>query len=102
MRPGTGYADSVSAPAATILVPVLRQEDAWLEEAIRSALGQSVSCEVLVVTAPSTPPGNLAVIHRLARDAGDRLVLRPAPIGFPVALNVGFRAATEEAAENQW
>ena len=86
----------MSAPAATILVPVLRQEDAWLEEVIRSALGQSVSCEVLVVTAPSTPPGNLAVIHRLARDAGGRLVLRPAPIGFPVALNVGFRAATAD------
>lgn len=78
---------------ATILIPVLRQQDAWLEEAVRSALGQTVPCEVLVVTAPSTPASNLAVVERLGAEAPERLVLRTAAAGFPVALNVGFRAA---------
>lgn len=83
-------------PRATILIPVLRQEDVWLEQAIRSALNQSVPCEVLVVTQPPTPPGNLAVIQRLKDEAPDRLVVRPAPLGFPVALNVGFRGAAAD------
>ena len=86
----------MSAPPATILIPVLRQEDAWLEQAIRSALDQTVSCEVLVVTQPPTPPGNRDVIRRLQAGAPDRLVVRPAPLGFAIALNTGFRAARAE------
>jgi glycosyltransferase involved in cell wall biosynthesis len=86
----------MSAPGATILIPVLRQEDAWLEQAVRSALDQSIPCEVLVVTQPPTPPGNLEVIRRLQAEAPARLVVHPAPLGFAIALNTGFRAARAE------
>lgn len=39
----------------TIVIPLLRQRDGWLEQAVRSALGQSVPCEVIVVTSSLTP-----------------------------------------------
>ncbi len=83
----------MSALRATVLIPVLRQEDAWLDQAIRSALDQTAPCEVLVVTQPPTPPGNLDVIRRLRAGAPDRLAVHPAPRGFARALNTGFRAA---------
>lgn len=86
----------MTPPRATVLLPVLRQQDAWLEQAIRSALDQTVPCEVLVVTQPPTPPSNLATIERLRQEAPERLAVRLAPLGFPVALNVGFRAATAD------
>jgi glycosyltransferase involved in cell wall biosynthesis len=87
---------SVTGPRATILIPVLRQQDAWLEHAIRSALRQTVPCEVLVITQPPTPPGNLGVIRRLQQAAPERLVVQSAPLGFAVALNVGFRGAAAD------
>ena len=83
----------MSAPEATVLIPVLRQEDAWLEQAIRSALDQTAPCDVLVVVHPPTPPGNLAVVRRLQEAAPDRLVVHRAPTGFAIALNTGFRLA---------
>ena len=83
----------MSALQATVLIPVLRQEDAWLEQAIRSALDQTERCEVLVVTQPPTPPGNLDVIRRLQSEASERLFVQQAPTGFAIALNAGFRAA---------
>ena len=86
----------MTPPPATVLIPVLRQEDPWLEQAIRSALDQSVPCEVLVVTQPPTPPGNHDVIRRLQAEAPERLVVHPAPLGFAIALNAGFRAARAE------
>ena len=76
------------------MVPVLRQVDAWLEQAVRSALDQTVPSEVVVVTAPATPSGNRAVLARLQREAPDRLVVGEVPAaGYAAALNLGFRTA---------
>ena len=80
-------------PAASIVVPVLRQDDAWLEQAVRSGLQQTAPTEVVVVTAMATPPGNRAVLTRLADEFGDRLAVLEAPPGFGRALNCGFLAA---------
>jgi glycosyltransferase involved in cell wall biosynthesis len=83
----------MSAPEATVLIPVLRQEDAWLEQAIRSALDQTAPCDVLVVVHSPTPAGNLAVIRRFREAAPERLFVHRAPTGFAIALNTGFRLA---------
>jgi glycosyltransferase involved in cell wall biosynthesis len=83
----------VADAAASLVLPVLRQEDAWLERAVRSGLGQTAPCEVVVVTAPATPRRNRAVLARLADGAGGRLIVLEAPPGFARALNCGFRAA---------
>ena len=41
---------------ASIIVPLLTQRDAWLRQCVLSALRQTVSSEVIVVTSPRTPP----------------------------------------------
>lgn len=86
----------MAEPPASVVVPVLRQVDAWLEQAVRSALGQTVPCEVVVVTAPATPSRNRAVLTRLRPGAPDRLVVCEAAPGFAAALNLGFRTARAE------
>lgn len=85
------------APAATLLLPLRRQADAWLLHCVESALTQSVACEVLVVTHPETPPSNLDVLARV--DPGDgrlRVVCRPAGARFAGGLNHGFAEASCE------
>jgi len=52
---------------ATIVVPLLRQVDDWLDHSVRSALAQSVATEVIVVRSEWTPASNLRVLDRLAR-----------------------------------
>jgi glycosyltransferase involved in cell wall biosynthesis len=79
--------------SASIVLPLLSQEDAWLERAVRSALDQTAPCEVVVVTAPATPRSNRVVLARLAGEAGDRLVVLEALPGLARQLNCGFRAA---------
>lgn len=81
-------------PPASIVTALRRQNDAWLERSLRSALGQTVRAEVVVVTADETPSSNLAVLHRLGSEVGDRLRVyrRPRP-GFAVALNEAVRRA---------
>jgi GT2 family glycosyltransferase len=87
-----------SAPAppwlASIVVPLFDQVDAWLEHAVRSALEQTVACEVIVVHSPRTRQSNLEVLARLGA-GGDRLVVveRPAGCGFPGAINLGIARA---------
>lgn len=79
----------------TIVVPLLRQRERWLAQAVRSALGQTVSCEVIVVISSLTPVSNLEVLHASARDCPDRLVItREARRGFPAAINTGIARAT--------
>jgi hypothetical protein len=85
----------IQAPASVVL-PLLRQHDEWLARAVRSALVQTVLCEVLIVPCPATPVSNLRTLERLRRDASDRLIIREGPCGFAAQLNVGFRTATAE------
>lgn len=82
--------------AATVVVPLLRQRAAWLAQSVRSALTQTVPCEVIVVTSPATPAGNLAVLADL-RARWPNLGVRPqARAGFGAAINTGIAAATTE------
>lgn len=83
--------------AASVVMPLRRQNDEWLEQAVRSVLEQDVPTELVVVTAADTPRSNLAVLERLEPTAGGRLAVhrRPRP-GFAVALNEGIRRARSD------
>ncbi len=84
----------MSAPCvASIVIPLSSQNDLWLEQCVRSALGQTAATQVIVVTSPNTPPSNLAVLERLRAAWPELLVLRQTARGFANAINLGFRAA---------
>jgi hypothetical protein len=81
-------------PGVTIVIPLLRQREGWLAHAVRSALGQTVPCEVIVVTSSLTPVSNFEVLHAIARDLPGRLIVtREARQGFPAAINTGVARA---------
>jgi glycosyltransferase involved in cell wall biosynthesis len=82
---------------ASIVMPLLKQNDSWLELSVRSALGQTVECEVLVVTSRETPQSNHAILQRFA-DRGSRLrvVECPPTKRFAGALNSGIRLAASD------
>jgi glycosyltransferase involved in cell wall biosynthesis len=75
---------------AAIVIPLLNQQDAWLERCVRSALGQSISTEVIVVTSLHTCESNRAVLKELARDAPNLVVRQQDRGGFARAINCGF------------
>jgi len=79
---------------ATIVVPLLRQNDAWLDQAVRSAVEQTARCEVIVVTSRETPQSNHDVLRELAaRHDNLRVLFRDLPRGFPQTVNFGIHAA---------
>jgi glycosyltransferase involved in cell wall biosynthesis len=75
---------------ATVVIPLLNQQDAWLEGCVRSALEQSVSTQVVVITSPRTCDSNLAVLRELARNARNLAVREQDRDGFARAINCGF------------
>src|SRR6516164_9726287 len=84
-------------PAATIIIPLKRQQDAWLEQCVLSAVGQSASCETLVVRAADAPSSNLALLERLTKEWESLSVIVEEQLGsFPAAINLGIRWARAE------
>jgi glycosyltransferase involved in cell wall biosynthesis len=82
---------------ASIVVPVLNQVDAWLEHAVRSALGQTVACDVVVVTSPRTCESNRQLLRRIRADHPRlRLAEQEPNTGFAAALNLGIGVAETE------
>jgi hypothetical protein len=76
---------------ASLLIPLLRQRDEWLERCVESAATQTVSCQVVVVMSPLTPDSNRAVVERLAaRYPAIDIVVRPPGVRFAGALNLGI------------
>jgi hypothetical protein len=49
-------------------VPLRRQPDAWLRQAVLSATCQTVPTAVIVVTAETTPASNRAILDEVAKD----------------------------------
>ncbi len=86
-------------PRATIIVPLRRQPDAWLRQAVMSALSQTVPTSVIVVTAEDTPASNRIILDEIAREQPSlKFVDREPGAGFADAINLGFRLATTERA----
>jgi hypothetical protein len=84
-------------PAATIIIPLKRQRDTWLEQCVLSAVGQSASCETLVVRAADAPLSNIALLERLAEEWESLCVIVEEQLGsFPAAINLGIRRARAE------
>jgi glycosyltransferase involved in cell wall biosynthesis len=80
--------------AASIVIPLLRQVDAWLEQCVCSALLQSVPTEVVVVTSELTPQSNRKILERLQKlYAGLKIILERKTGSFPNAINTGFECA---------
>jgi GT2 family glycosyltransferase len=78
-------------PPAAIVIPLLRQRDEWLMRAIASALEQTVTAEVIVITSPHTPASNLAVVERARATAAGRLMVETRTgTGFANAMNTGL------------
>ena len=80
--------------AATLVIPVLTQVDAWLKQSVTSALRQTADCEVLVVTSPRTSSSNLSVLSRLQPTSPDLTILRQTREGFAAAVNQGISEAS--------
>jgi glycosyltransferase involved in cell wall biosynthesis len=82
---------------ATIVVPLRRQVDEWLDESVRSALLQSVPTEVIVVRSEITPASNMGILSSLQKHFANLVVLaRDKPESFPRAINKGIRRASSE------
>jgi glycosyltransferase involved in cell wall biosynthesis len=83
--------------SATIVVPLRRQVDEWLDESVRSALLQSVPTEVIVVRSEMTPASNLGILSSLRKHFDNLAVLdRDKPESFPGAINKGIRHSSSE------
>src|SRR5262249_2209226 len=78
-RPHHGRDEVVSAPAASIITPLLDQPDAWLAQCVRSALAQTVHCEVIVVHSPRTGRSNLQTLATLSRRHPNLVVVEEPP-----------------------
>ena len=82
---------------ATIVIPLLRQVDSWLDQCVRSALTQSVPAQVIVVRSELTPPSNLQILGRLAQTYPNLQVLVEDRAGsFPGAINKGIQHASAD------
>jgi len=83
--------------AASVIVPVLNQIQDWLDQAVRSALQQSVPTEVVVVTSPHTGDGNRRLLSNLSQQFENLRLLQHGPdVGFAGALNLGIRRAASD------
>lgn len=79
---------------ASIVIPLLDQVDEWLNQCVRSALLQTVRCEVIVVLSPKTRTSNLRLLDDLKLEFDNLRILARDVMGFPGALNAGFKAAS--------
>jgi len=76
---------------ATIIIPLLHQQDEWLHQCVLSALQQSTECRVIVVYSPETTPGNLRILETFKRQAPLSLTcLCGQSEGFAGAINDGI------------
>ena len=79
---------------ASIVVPVLSQRDEWLRQCVLSAVHQTVTCEVILVTSPNTPESNRLLLEELRNSYNNISVLtQPPNTGYARAFNVGIKHA---------
>jgi glycosyltransferase involved in cell wall biosynthesis len=83
-------------PAATLLAPLLNQEERYLIHSLDSAVRQTADCEILIVLSPKTGAANRKIVDGIAeRDPRVRVVQQVRP-GFPAALNEGIEQARSD------
>jgi hypothetical protein len=78
------------------VIPLLAQNDQWLEHSVISALRQTIACEVIIVFSVGTPTSNLEVLRRL-QDSNQNLLLTCCEdTSFPRGLNIGFLTSSAD------
>ncbi|MCP4327587.1 MAG: glycosyltransferase family 2 protein [Alphaproteobacteria bacterium] len=83
-------------PPATIIIPLRVQDDTYLDRCVRSALDQTIACEVIVVHAADTPERNLNALRKLQQDAPSLKVMIEERANFAAAFNTGIKHATAD------
>lgn len=80
---------------ASIVVPLLNQDDSWLRRCVLSALSQTVRTEVVVIVSADTRTSNRLLLEELQAD-WSTLVVQPQESGrgFPAAINQGIRGSS--------
>ena len=81
---------------ASVVIPVLNQRAAWLDQCVRSALAQTAPTEVLVVVSPRTGEPLLDLLCGIVRSQPNVQVLRETRTGFAGALNTGIHQSRTE------
>ena len=86
-----------TGPSASVLIPLLRQDDSYLERAVRSACDQTVPCQVVVAVSSRTPDDNVALLDHLQTAYPQlRVIEEDRPRGLGGALNSALRRAAAE------
>jgi glycosyltransferase involved in cell wall biosynthesis len=80
---------------ASIVVPLLNQNDSWLRQCVLSALSQTVRTEVVVIVAADTRTSNRLRLEELQAE-WSTLVVQPQESGrgFAAAINQGIRRSS--------
>lgn len=82
---------------ATVVIPVLSQRNAWLQQAVVSAVGQTEPTQAVVVVSPRTPDENLRLLADLEeRHSNLAVVTQPKGTGYARAFNVGIDRASAD------
>lgn len=85
-------------PVASIIIPTWNQRPEWLREAVKSALAQTVPCEVIVVDDGSDPelcPARVLSDEFLA-EGTDRTIIETPHAGCFAALNAGIEVMSTD------
>ena len=82
----------MTQPVATIVVPLLDRNDAWLEQSVLSAAGQG-DVEVIVVVSHAAPSSNLRVLGAIARRFGNLQVMPQPADRVGALINAGIDAS---------
>ena len=79
---------------ASIVVPLLNQNDPWLRQCVLSALRQTVRTEVVVIVSPDTKTSNRLLLEELLVEWSNLVVQQQESTrGFPAAVNQGLRCS---------
>ena len=76
---------------ASVIIPLLHQEDSWLDQAVRSALAQTAPIQVIVIVSNCTPTSNIEILEAFSKSHRRLIVQRQPSKGFANALNEGIR-----------
>jgi glycosyltransferase involved in cell wall biosynthesis len=80
---------------ASIVVPLLNQNDSWLRQCVLSALSQTVRTEVVVIVSTDTRASNRLLLEELQAEWSTLVVQRQeSGRGFAAAINQGIRCSS--------
>lgn len=79
---------------ASIVIPLLRQNDIWLDRCVASAVAQTVAVEVVIIFSSRTPSRNLHTLSKFVQRYPNIRVLTEYRPTFAAALNTGIECSS--------